>query len=148
MDKIKKKNEHKEKRRSRDKAGGKKVRCEFCLDSSHTLKYLPTHIEKLHADFFQKGTNRNDYVASADQTVPADPKFLQKAQHERQDLGAFEDKTTMQRVKTGAVATTEQLVSRLFYIDEGFLSQDDVIMFGGLTELLDLLPDAKDFEYF
>ena len=60
----------------------------------------------------------------------------------------FEDKTTMQRVKTNAVTQTEQHVSRLFYVDEGVLSQDDVIMFGGLTELLDHLLDAKDFEFF
>ena len=50
--KIEQKKVHKEKRKNRDKAGKKKVTCKFCLDNSHTLKYMPIHVQKLHAEFF------------------------------------------------------------------------------------------------
>ena len=121
-----------------DLDGDVPVKCRFCLKTECRLDNIIKHVKNQHADFWEPNTSRNTFVAKEGQTVPDDPKCL--------DLDEEEEKEDSQSCKK-----TEGNIPEL--IDEFFpedfpMSQDDVILFGGLTDLLDKLRKTELVRYF
>ena len=114
------------------------VKCRFCLKTECRLDNIIKHVKSQHVDFWEPRAKRNTFVAKEGQTVPDDPKFLGLEQEEEK-----EDSHSCQ--KTGG--NIPQVISEFF--PEGIpLSQDDTILFGCLSELIEQSTKTELSQYF